>query len=64
MPYADLHSVNVGRQAAWSVADRVASPDLVAKGGEADSQDCFLECAGRFCYVSCGADDRSQWVAY
>jgi hypothetical protein len=27
---AAIHAMNVGRQAAWSVADRVASPDLVA----------------------------------
>jgi hypothetical protein len=27
---AAIHAMNVGRQAAWSVADRVESPDLVA----------------------------------
>jgi hypothetical protein len=39
---AAIHAMNVGWQAAWSVSDRVASPDLVANVVKRIVKACFL----------------------
>jgi hypothetical protein len=55
---AALHAMNVGRQAAWSVSNRVASPDLVADVLKRMVKAAFWGVLADFA-VCCGAGDSS-----